>query len=79
MGERILKELREAVLDFDDDGAKRLAAEAVAAGMDPVMGLEEGLAKALREVEDSFGRGRPSSLSSSRRPRPWRPGSSTWR
>ncbi len=57
MGERILKELREAVLNFDDDGARRLAAEAVAAGMDPVMVLEEGLAKALREVGDSFGRG----------------------
>ncbi len=57
MGERILKELREAVLYFDDDGAKRLAAEAVAAGMDPVMVLEEGLSKALREVGDSFGRG----------------------
>ncbi len=57
MGETILKELREAVLNFDDDGARRLAAEAVAAGMDPVMVLEEGLAKALREVGDSFGRG----------------------
>jgi len=58
MGERILEELREAVLFFDDDGARRLAAEAVAAGMDPVMVLEEGLAKALREVGDSFGRQR---------------------
>jgi trimethylamine corrinoid protein len=57
MSERILEELREAVRYFDDDGAKRLAAEAVAAGMDPVMVLEEGLAKALREVGDSFGRG----------------------
>jgi corrinoid protein of di/trimethylamine methyltransferase len=57
MSERILEELREAVLDVDDDGAKRLAAEAVAAGMDPVMVLEEGLSKALREVGDSFGRG----------------------
>jgi corrinoid protein of di/trimethylamine methyltransferase len=57
MGERILGELRDAVLDFDDDGAKRLSAEAVAAGMDPVMVLEEGLSKALREVGDNFGRG----------------------
>jgi trimethylamine corrinoid protein len=57
MAERILGELRDAVLDFDDDGAKKLAAEAVAAGMDPVIVLEEGLAKALREVGDSFGRG----------------------
>jgi trimethylamine corrinoid protein len=57
MGERILGELREAVLDFDDEGARRLAEEAVTVGMDPVMVLEEGLAKALREVGDSFGRG----------------------
>ena len=57
MGETILKDLREAVLYFDDDAARRLAAEAVAAGMDPVMVLEEGLSKALREVGDSFGRG----------------------
>jgi len=57
MGERILGELRESVLDFDDEGAKRLAEEAVKAGMDPVMVLEEGLSKALREVGDSFGRG----------------------
>jgi trimethylamine corrinoid protein len=57
MGERILGELRESVLDFDDEGARRLAEEAVTAGMDPVMVLEEGLAKALREVGDSFGRG----------------------
>jgi trimethylamine corrinoid protein len=57
MSERILEELREAVRYFDDDGARRLAAEAVAAGMDPVMVLEEGLSKALREVGDSFGRG----------------------
>ena len=57
MSERILGELREAVLDFDEDGARRLAEEAVAAAMDPVMVLEEGLAKALKEVGDSFGRG----------------------
>ena len=55
--ERILKELKEAVQYFDDDEAKRLAEEAVAVGMDPVMVLEEGLAKSLREVGDSFGRG----------------------
>jgi len=57
MGETILKELKEAVLFFEDDAARRLSADAVAAGMDPVMVLEEGLSKALREVGDSFGRG----------------------
>jgi methanogenic corrinoid protein MtbC1 len=56
MSERILKKLKEAFQYFDDE-AKRLAEEAVAVGMDPVMVLEEGLAKSLREVGDSFGRG----------------------
>jgi methanogenic corrinoid protein MtbC1 len=56
MSERILKKLKGAVQYFDDE-AKRLAEEAVAVGMDPVMVLEEGLAKSLREVGDSFGRG----------------------
>jgi trimethylamine corrinoid protein len=36
---------------------KRLSEEAVEAGLDPVEVLEEGLAKALREVGDRFGKG----------------------
>lgn len=57
MGEDILKELGEAVQDFDDELARTLALRAVEAGVDPVVALEEGLAKALREVGDRFGRG----------------------
>ncbi len=57
MGEDILRELGEAVQDFDDELARTLALRAVEAGVDPVMALEEGLAKALREVGDRFGRG----------------------
>ncbi len=57
MGEDILRELGEAVQDFDDELARTLALRAVEAGVDPVMALEEGLAKALREVGDRFGKG----------------------
>jgi corrinoid protein of di/trimethylamine methyltransferase len=57
LGEKILEGLREAVLYFDEEEARRLAEEAVEAGLDPVEVLEEGLAKALREVGDRFGSG----------------------
>jgi trimethylamine corrinoid protein len=55
--EKILEGLGEAVRNFDDDQARRLAEEAVETGIDPVEALEEGLAKALREVGDRFGNG----------------------
>lgn len=57
LGESILEGLREAVLYFDEEEARRLAEEAVKAGLDPVEVLEEGLAKALREVGERFGSG----------------------
>jgi len=57
LGESILEGLREAVLHFDEEEARRLAEEAVKAGLDPVEVLEEGLAKALREVGERFGSG----------------------
>jgi len=57
MSEKILEGLHEAVLYFDEEKAKRLAQEAVDLGLDPVTILEEGLAKALREVGDRFGTG----------------------
>jgi corrinoid protein of di/trimethylamine methyltransferase len=57
MSEDILKQLGEAVLNFDDELAKNLSQRAVEEGVDPVEALEEGLAKALRDVGDRFGRG----------------------
>ena len=57
MSERILEKLREAVWYFDEDEVKRLSEEAVKTGLDPVEVLEEGLAKALREVGNRFGNG----------------------
>jgi len=53
----ILEKLSEAVKNYDNDQARLLAEEAVKKGLDPVEALEEGLAKALREVGDRFGRG----------------------
>ena len=43
--------------NFDEELSRSLAEKAVEMGVDPVEALEEGLAKALREVGDRFGRG----------------------
>jgi trimethylamine corrinoid protein len=53
----ILDELSEAVKNFDEELTRRLVEEAIASGVDPVVALEEGLAKGLREVGDRFGKG----------------------
>jgi len=55
--EEILEGLRDAVKSFDEERSRELAQEALEEGMDPAEALEEGLAKALREVGDGFGRG----------------------
>ena len=57
MSDDILNELGEAVRNFDEELSRNLAEKAVEMGVDPVEALEEGLAKALREVGDRFGRG----------------------
>jgi trimethylamine corrinoid protein len=57
MSDKILEGLREAVRNFDEELSKSLAEKAVEMDIDPVEALEEGLAKALREVGDRFGRG----------------------
>ena len=57
MKEEIFEGLREAVRNFDIELAEKLANKAIVEGIDPVEALEEGLAKALKEVGDRFGRG----------------------
>jgi trimethylamine corrinoid protein len=57
MHDKILNDLGDAVRNFDDAGSKSLAERAIRIGIDPVVALEEGLAKALREVGDRFGKG----------------------
>ena len=57
MTEQILSDLREAVLYYDPEEAKKLAQKALDMGVDPVVALEEGLARPLREIGDRFGTG----------------------
>ena len=57
MKEEIFEGLREAVRNFNSELAEELANKAIVEGIDPVEALEEGLAKALKEVGDRFGRG----------------------
>jgi len=45
------------VLYFDPEEARTLTQKALDMGVDPVVALEEGLAKPLREVGDRFGTG----------------------
>lgn len=49
--------LRIAVLDYDIDGVEKIAADAVANGVDPMRGIEDGLAAGIREVGRRFGAG----------------------
>jgi corrinoid protein of di/trimethylamine methyltransferase len=48
--------LKEAVIQADGDAAESAAKEALAASIDPVRAIDEGLAKGLREVGERFGR-----------------------
>lgn len=57
MHDEILKELEEAVKNYDEALSRRLAERAIRNGVDPVEALEGSLAKALKEVGDRFGRG----------------------
>jgi corrinoid protein of di/trimethylamine methyltransferase len=54
--DEILGNLRQAVLNYDSDGARKAAEEAIEANMDPLKAIEEGLAPAIREVGERFHR-----------------------
>jgi len=55
--ETILRELREAVLAYDENRAKEAAKRALETGVDPLKAVEEGLAKGLREAGSQFEKG----------------------
>lgn len=55
--EEILEELQTAVVDGDIDIAISAAKEAVEKGLDPMIAIENGLAKGVRIVGEGFGRG----------------------
>lgn len=49
--------LRQAVLEYDMEGVAALAQEALDHGVDPLRGIEDGLAAGIREVGQRFGAG----------------------
>ncbi|OGS47549.1 MAG: hypothetical protein A3K66_05225 [Euryarchaeota archaeon RBG_16_67_27] len=52
-----IERLRKAVIDYDMEGMTKLAEDALAAGLDPLKAIEEGLALGIRVVGDKFGAG----------------------
>src|SRR5512136_351469 len=49
--------LKKAVIEYDMEGMPALAKEALDRGMDPLQGIEKGLAAGIREVGQKFGAG----------------------
>ncbi len=49
--------LRKAVIEYDMENMGKLANEALDRGMDPLQGIEKGLAAGIREVGQRFGAG----------------------
>ncbi len=49
--------LKKAVMEYDMEGIAALAKEALDKGMDPLTGIENGLAAGIREVGQRFGAG----------------------
>jgi len=49
--------LKKAVLEYDMEGIGQLVQEALDHGMDPLRGIEDGLAAGIREVGQRFGAG----------------------
>jgi dimethylamine corrinoid protein len=52
----IISELENSVKTLQEEAAIEAAEKAVAAGVDPVLAIEEGLAKGIREVGEKFAR-----------------------
>ncbi|MFA5896988.1 MAG: corrinoid protein [Thermoplasmata archaeon] len=52
-----IAQLKKAVIDYDMEGVSKLAQEALDHGMDPLQGIENGLAAGIREVGQRFGAG----------------------
>src|SRR5512136_645048 len=49
--------LKKAVTEYDMEGMPALAREALDHGLDPMAGIEKGLAAGIREVGQKFGAG----------------------
>jgi trimethylamine corrinoid protein len=54
----LIKDIRQAVLSYDEGEVRKLVAEAIERTMDPLEVMNEGLSKAIREAGNRFGEGR---------------------
>ncbi len=54
MAENVLKRLKEAVLNYDVEGAVAVAKEVIETGFDPLIAIEQGLGEGLSIVGDKF-------------------------
>jgi len=57
MNEELVSKLMNVVISYDTEGAAKAAQDALKAGVDPVVAIEEGLAKGVRIVGEKFGTG----------------------
>lgn len=55
--ESILRDLEQAVENYDVEAAREAAKRALEAGVDPILAIEEGAAKGVRKVGEKFQRG----------------------
>ena len=52
--EEILNKLKESVLNFDEEAAKKAATTAIGAGIDPLKAIKEGLYLGLKKIADQY-------------------------
>jgi corrinoid protein of di/trimethylamine methyltransferase len=52
--EEILEKLKECILQFDEEGASELSKKAVAAGIDPLKAVDDGLVKGLDIIGEKY-------------------------
>jgi len=53
--EEIIDGLRNAVVNYDEEGVKRLTNEVIKKGIDPLKAIQDGLVKGINEVGEKFG------------------------
>ena len=53
----IVENLTKSVVEYDIDGAAKWAREVVQAGIDPLVAIEDGLAKGIQMISDKFQNG----------------------
>jgi trimethylamine corrinoid protein len=53
----IVENLARAVIEYDADGAAKFAREAISTGIDPLVAIEDGLAKGIQTISSKYQNG----------------------